>query len=161
PEWQRAEAPVSAVPGGTIPPRRPLLLGGLAAPPDPPGPGSPSGPARVGVTSTVAPTANRRSGSSVLTPITTSPRTPCGRPIRPTTIRIESADLVGVQQVDPDVAAVRQGADHGTQRPGGAPAPPDDLAEVFGMNPHLEDAAPAQRPASHLNVIRILDDAPD
>src|SRR6516162_7292925 len=111
--------------------------------------------------STVAPTANRRSGSSVLTPITTSPRIPCGQPTRPTTIRIGSADLVGVQQVDPDVAARRQGADHRTQRPGGAPAPADDLAEVIGMHPHLEDATPAQRPAGDLNIIRILDDAPD
>ncbi len=29
------------------------------------------------------------------------------------------------------------------------------------MHPHLEDATPAQRPAGDLNIIRILDDAPD
>ena len=28
------------------------------------------------------------------------------------------------------------------------------------MHPHLEDVAPAQRPAGNLNVVRKLDDAP-
>src|SRR5690242_20017966 len=137
PECQRLEATVSRSPGASS-----------ASSADAPA-------------STAAPTAKRRSGSSVLTPMTTSPRMPCGRPARPTITRIGSADLVGVQQVDPDVTTRRQRTDDGAQRPGGAPAPADDLAEVVGVNPHLEDTAPAQRPAGYLNVVRKLDDAPD
>src|SRR5687768_1655802 len=66
---------------------------------DPAGPGS--------VTST-APGAKRSSGSSVRTSTTTSPRTPCGRTISPTT---SSIDLVRVHDVDPDTAATDRADD--------------------------------------------------
>src|SRR5581483_520820 len=91
-----------------------------------------------------APVAKRRSGSSVLTPTTTSPRIPCGRPMRPTITRMGSADLVRVQQVDANVTAPRQRPDHGAECAGGAPAPADDLAEVIGMHPDLKDVAATQ-----------------
>ncbi len=44
-----------------------------------------SGPASAGSVVSTDPTANRRPGSSVCTSTDTSPRTPCGRVIRPTT----------------------------------------------------------------------------
>ena len=97
------------------------------------------------------PTAKRRSGSSVLTPITTSPRIPCGRPIRPTMTRTEPQRASLTSSRSMRIAAPGQGADHGTQRPGSTSAAADDLAEVVGMHPHLEDAATAQRPGGHVH----------
>jgi hypothetical protein len=73
----------------------------------------------------------------------------------------QSANFVRVQQVDANVPAPRQGTDHRPQRPGGTAATPDDLAQVIGMNAHLKDIATAQRSAGHLDVVRIVDDAPD
>jgi len=45
-----------------------------------------SGPTSSGSVSSREPRANLSSGSSVRTPTTTSPRTPCGRPILPTVV---------------------------------------------------------------------------
>ena len=53
-------------------------------------------------------------------------------------------DLAGLQQVDADVPAPGEGADHRPQRAGGAPAPADDLAEVVRVDPDLKDVAAAQ-----------------
>src|ERR1700735_287920 len=120
-----------------------------------------SGPPSAGSVARTEPAANRSSGSSVRTSTMTSPRIPCGRPIRPTTSCMALADLVSVQEVDTDVGPAGQGADHGTQGLSGAPAPADDLAQVVGMNPDLQNAAPAQPALVDPDVVRVLDDALD
>ena len=53
------------------------------------------------------------------------------------------ANLVHVKQIDPDVLAASQRADHRPQRLGGPAAAADDLSEILGVNPHLEDPSPA------------------
>ena len=104
-----------------------------------------------------------RSGSSVRTSTVTSPRTPCGLPMRPrpaartrrrssrrglgtlagprrarwpapSTARTTASDLVGVDDVDPHAATADRGHD-GAQRLGGAAAAADHLAEVLGVRP--------------------------
>src|SRR5581483_11593393 len=114
--------------------------------------------------SSTAPGANRRSGSSVRTSTVTSPRRPWALPIRPTTSRsfsrgspssgpfavIWSADIRSARsaiagrfdQVDADRAALER-ADHGAQRLGRAALASDDLAQVVGVHPDLEDPAAA------------------
>src|ERR1700761_3431892 len=120
-----------------------------------------SGPSAPGSVSSREPFANRSSGSSVRTPTTTSPRIPCGRPIRPTVTCTELPDLAGLQQVDADVPVPSQGTDHGPQRPGGPAAPAYDLAQVIGVDADFEYVAPAEHPAHHADVVRVADDAPD
>src|SRR6202012_2454028 len=71
------------------------------------------------------------------------------------------ADLVGVQKVDADVTATREGTHHGSERPGGAATPADDLTQVFGVDAHLQDTATAHRTGGNLDVVGVLDDAPD
>src|SRR5262252_3609891 len=108
------------------------------------------------------PAANLRSGSSVRTPTTTSPRIPCGRPIRPTVTCMDpSANLAGLQQVDADMPVPGERTDHGTQRPGGAPAPADDLSEVVWVHANLKDVAAAEHPAGHADIVRVRHDPPD
>src|ERR1700722_2094917 len=120
-----------------------------------------SGPVATGSVVTTEPAANLSSGSSVLTSTITSPRTPCGRAIRPVTSCMASADFVGVQQIDADVVAAGQRADHRAQGPSGPAAAPDDLAEVVRVDPDLEHAATTQPAAPDLDVVRMLDDALD
>src|SRR5581483_11982831 len=69
-----------------------------------------------------------------------------------------STDVVHVDEIDADVPAT-EGGDNGAQRARRAPAAADDLPEVLGVHPDLQDAAPAQLPRTHLDVVRVLDDA--
>src|SRR5687768_16892340 len=98
--------------------------------------------------------ANRRSGSSVRTSIATSPRMPWARPIRPTTTRmgtpttgpsdsaaggtaraVSAWGTVDVHEVDQDALAAGERTRHLADGRGGAPLPPDDLAEIAGIDP--------------------------
>ena len=127
-----------------------------------------------------APGTNRRSGSSVRTSTVTSPRSPCGLPIRPTTTlhatppvatcsracRRPSRVTATVDRGDRRTvsgrgrrrrsrrgpAAAGERADHGAQRGGRAAGAADDLAEVVGVHPDLEELAAAQLLAAHLTT---------
>src|SRR5882757_1524597 len=117
-----------------------------------------SGPAPAGSVRSTEPGANRSSGESVRTSMLTSPRTPCGRPMRPTTSSTrETLSTVLVDQVDSDAAAT-QGADHSAQRGGGAAGPADHLAQVVGVHADLEHLAVALVAFPHPDLIRVLDD---
>jgi hypothetical protein len=74
---------------------------------------------------------------------------------------MRSADLVRIQQIDPDVVVSRLGSDNRPECPGGTPAPADDLAEVIGMHPDLKSRAATQLLGNHLDIVRIVDDATD
>src|SRR6266704_5996648 len=158
-----------------------------------------SGPASGGSVASTEPTAKRSPGSSVRTSTDSSPRSPCGRSIRPTTRdssitlqpaarpargaqegrppglaprvmakppagggqpspprRAQLPDLVHIQQVDPHVTAAGQGADDGAQRPGGAPAPADHLAQVVRVHADLKDPAPAQPVTGDADVVGVI-----
>src|SRR5215831_15711262 len=129
-----------------------------------------SGPRAAGSVTRTEPAANLRSGSSVCTCTVTSPRIPCGRPTRPTTSCMQCsllasgarlANLVGVQEVDPDVRVAGQRADHGPQRPGGPSAAADDLAQVLWVDADLEHPAPPQPATVHADIVGELHDASD
>src|SRR5688572_32447627 len=128
------------------------------------------GPRSAGSVRSTAPGTKRRSGSSVRTSTVTSPRTPWGRPIRPTTtvsvegLRGSLKELcsapVGVDDVDPEAAPADAGH-HLAQRLGGAPAAADDLAEIVRVDPDLEGLAAAVGEQIDGHVFRVVDDAFD
>src|SRR5687768_925948 len=126
------------------------------------------GPRSAGSVRSTAPGTKRRSGSSVRTSTVTSPRTPWGRPIRPTTtvsgLRGVLKELcsapVGVDDVDPEATPADAGH-HLTQRLGGAPAAADDLAEVVGVHPDLEGLAATVGEQVDRHILRMVDDALD
>src|SRR4051812_38063989 len=127
-----------------------------------------SGPREAGSVSRTAPVTKRRSGSSVRTSMVTSPRTPWGRPMRPTTtvsevgggVVLRCSASVGVDDVDPQAAAADPGHDL-AQRLGGAPAAADDLAEVVGVHPHLEGLPATAVQQVDGDVLGVVDDALD
>src|SRR5579863_9696081 len=88
---------------------------------------------------------------------TAKPLTGGGQP----PVRSQLPDLVHVQQVDPDITAARQGADDGAQRPGGTPAPADHLAQVVGVDPDLQDPAPAEPVTVDADIVGVIHDALD
>src|SRR3954464_9066726 len=126
------------------------------------------GPREAGSVSRTAPVTKRRSGSSVRTSMVTSPRTPGGRPMRPTTtvsgvgggVVLRCSASVGVDDVDPQAAAADPGHDL-AQRLGGTPAAADDLAEVVGVHPHLEGLAATAVQQVDGDVLGVVDDALD
>src|SRR6478672_9201868 len=93
------------------------------------------GPAAVGSVARTDPTTKRSAGESVRMSTTTSPRTPCGRTIRPTTSCIGPS--VRVDDVDPHAPAADR-RDHLTQGLRRAAAPADHGAQVVGVHPDLE-----------------------
>src|SRR3712207_2733547 len=109
----------------------------------------------------LAPTANRRSGSSVRTSTMTSPRRPCGFPIRPTTTSMSSAATIHVHEVDARTAAPGECRDHGAERRRRTTASADHLAEVVGMHPDLEDGAAAQLLVADRDLVGVVHDPPD
>src|SRR4051812_34816647 len=114
----------------------------------------------------VLPGANLRSGSSVRTSTVTSPRRPCGLPIRPTTTSTwlsegPSAASVDIHEVDPRAAGAGQGRDDGAERGGGAPAAADHLAEVVGVHADLQDRAAAELLVAHDDVVGVVDHPAD
>src|SRR5436190_2060805 len=68
-----------------------------------------------------------------------------------------SAHLVDVDEVDTDTTAAERGHD-GAQRPRGATATADHLAQVIGMDTHLEDTAAPQVAQLDLDLVRGVDD---
>src|SRR5271166_1847116 len=114
-------------------------------------------PPRAGLPRRIAPGAKRWSGSSVRTSTTTSPVTPCALTTRPTTSSMSRLLSVGVHHIDADPPA----ADAGDQRPqcgGGAAAAVDDLAEIVGMDVHLDGAAPTVGHHVDADVVGVVDD---
>src|SRR3954454_2468292 len=139
----------------------------------------------------VAPTANRRSGSSVRSSTDSSPWMPCGLPMRPTTTScvligprvrghvqqapspstrtlngarrplLGSAPAVHVDEVDASTALAGQCTDHGAQGGGGASASSDDLAEVVRVHPHLEDGSATKLFVLDHHVVGVPDDTPN
>src|SRR4051794_665231 len=114
----------------------------------------------------VLPDANLRSGSSVRTSTVTSPRRPCGLPIRPTTTSTwlsegPSAASVDIHEVDPRAAGAGQGRDDGAERGGGAPAAADHLAEVVGVHADLQDRAAAELLVAHDDIVGVVDHPAD
>src|SRR5215831_10192959 len=83
------------------------------------------------------------------------------RPDHPADVQLlaQLADLVHIQQVDAHVAPARQRPDDRAQGPGGAPAPPDHLAEIVRVHPYLQDPAPAQAVAVHPDIVGMVHDA--
>src|SRR3954452_21114033 len=71
-----------------------------------------------------------------------------------------SALLVDVDEVDADAAAAQRRHDR-AERLGGAPGATDDLAEVVRVHADLEDLAATQVAQVDLDVVRMVDDAPD
>src|SRR4051812_39290088 len=126
------------------------------------------GPRDAGSVASTAPGTNRRSGSSLRTSTVTSPRTPWGRPIRPTTTvstslmatRTPGSAPVGVDDVDAQAAAAHAGH-HRAQRLGRAAATADDLAEVVGVDPDLEGLAATAVQQVDGDVVGVVDDALD
>src|SRR5262245_1914167 len=98
-----------------------------------------NGPRTAGSVASTDPTANRSSGESVRTSTVTSPWTPCGRPIRPTTScnRDPPSGSVSVDHIDPDTTTADTGH-HLAQRLGCAAVAPDDLAQVIRMHAYLQ-----------------------
>src|SRR5512145_760284 len=94
-----------------------------------------------------------------------APLSPCAlvsRPMRSCWGRFASAtSVVGVDDVDPDPAAVGEGGHDGAQRLRGATRPPDDTAEVLGVHVHLEDLAACARRGDDLHLVRVIDDSLD
>src|SRR4051812_40599448 len=136
-------------------------------------PSTVSGPRDAGSVRRTAPGVKRRSGSSVRTSTVTSPRTPWGRPMRPTTTvsgegwcgavkggSSRSSATVGVDDVDPEAATADTGHDL-AQRLGGAAATTDDLAQVVGVHPHLEGLAATTGQHVDLDLFGVVDDALD
>ena len=147
------------------------------------------------------PAANRRSGSSVRTSTVTSPRRPCGLPIRPTTTSIDGPTLAAespcqaVRPGTPDGGRTTSGIDagrpsrrtpvrgqrrrststksirapprparaeiDGAERGRGAAVAADHLAEVVGVDPHLEDRAATQLLVADGDVVGVVDDTAD
>src|SRR4051812_4549176 len=139
----------------------------------------------------VAPTANRRSGSSVRSSTDSSPWMPCGLPMRPTTTScvligprvrghvqqapspstrtlngarrplLGSAPAVHVDEVDASTALAGQCTDHGAQGGGGASTSSDDLAKVVRVHPHLEDGSATKLFVLDHHVVGVPDDTPN
>src|SRR5690606_11038790 len=104
-----------------------------------------------------APMAKRCSGSSVDSSTTTSPRTPCGRTMRPT---VSSIGSVRVDDLDPD-ASTADRAHHLPQRLGRAAVTPDHRAEVLRVDAHLQAPTATAFDQPHPDVVRVVDDALD
>ena len=114
---------------------------------------------RVGVQR--APSANRVSGSSVRTSTLTSPRTPCGRPIRPTT-----SSIAGVS-APRRCRRRRRGRRARRRRPTTVrsalavrPVRPMTLPRSSGWT-RISSVCRAARVTVHLDIVRVLDDALD
>ena len=133
-------------------------------------PATVSGPRSAGSVRSTEPAANRSSGSSVHGSTNTSPRTPRGRPIRPTAIelvagrparpRARGQRPVDVDDVDPDALAA-DAVDHLAQRLGGAAVAADHPAQVVGVHPDLQPLAAAVVDQVDHDVVRVVDDAAD
>lgn len=67
----------------------------------------------------------------------------------------------GLEEVDPDMPSASEGSDDGPQRSRGSAATADDLAQVIGMDPDLEDSAAPKIALTDLYVAGMLDDPLD
>mgnify|MGYP003378156152 CR=1 FL=1 len=68
---------------------------------------------------------------------------------------------VDVDEVDSNLLAPAQRIDHGAQRAGRATLPADHLADVLGMDTHLEHAAATLVEILDRDIVGIGDDATD
>ena len=122
-----------------------------------------SGPRIAGSTVySTAPAANRESGSSVVTCTVTSPRRPCGRPIRPTTTSTGwlPRSAVRVDDVDPYTPAADRGH-HGAQRGAVRPERPMTLPRSSGCTRTCRVRPLRDGGHGDLDVVGVIDDAPD
>src|SRR6476659_2408095 len=68
-----------------------------------------------------------------------------------------ASDLVDIDEIDANILAPRQGTDHRAQSGRGASGTTDDLADVLGIDPHLEHPPATQFLVLDGDIVRMRD----